>query len=83
MISLIWEKLPGYIKWPLLISAFAFILPVRLYEGAKSFIHTEVNAVVVPIEEKRDIQMTVLRDDIATIKQDTRDIKNHLMKGQK
>lgn len=79
MLELIWNKLPSYIKWPLLVGVILFLLPIRIYESAKDFVHSEVQAVVIPIDEKRGLQITQMKDDIAQIKQDTRDIKNHLM----
>jgi hypothetical protein len=77
--NFIWEKLPPYIRWPILISLVAFVAPIKLYDGAKTFVSGQVMAITVPIEEKRQIEIRQIREDIATIKQDTRDIKNHLM----
>lgn len=79
MLEVLWSKLPGILKWPLLLGAILILLPIKIYEGAKDFVHSEVQAYVVPIEDKREVQMYQIRNDIQAIKQDTRDIKNILM----
>jgi hypothetical protein len=79
MIEIIWNKLPSYIRWPLLVGFMFLLLPIKIYNGARDFIRSEVHAVVNPIDEIRGLQITQMKDDITQIKQDTREIKNHLM----
>lgn len=82
MIELLWSKLPKYIKWPAAGIFFLFLVPLKLREEAINLIDTRVHAMVIPMKEKRDLELLQLREDVATIKQDTRDIKNHLMNRQ-
>lgn len=79
MIDLIWNKLPKYIRWPILAAFFLLVMPIKVYEGAKAFVQSEVYAVILPMKEMRDLEMRQFKDDIATIKQDTRDIRNYLI----
>lgn len=79
MLELFWSRLPSYIRWPIVLGGIFLILPVRIYEGARGLIQYEVHAVINPLEEKRELQMNQMKEDISQIKQDTRDIKNYLM----
>lgn len=79
MLDTIWKFLPTYIRWPIVFITLFLALPVKIYESGKGIIRSEIQAVTIPMEEKRMIEMKYLRDDIATIKQDTRDIKIHLL----
>lgn len=83
MIDIIWNKLPKYIRWPILVGFFLFVMPVKVYEGAKHFVQSEVYAVILPMKEVRDLEMKQFKEDIGTIKQDTRDIRNYLMGHKK
>jgi hypothetical protein len=60
MFDTIWKFLPAYIKWPLLIAIALFVLPVRLYEGARDFVHSEVRAVTVPEFYEFDVSKNLI-----------------------
>jgi hypothetical protein len=77
--SFIWDKLPSYIKYPLLATLILIWTPIRVYQGAKDFVQAEVHAYVTPMKEQTDAQIIRLESDIHEIKQDTRDIRNHLL----
>jgi hypothetical protein len=79
LLALIWDNTPKYIKWPVMTAFFLFLVPLKIRDEAIGLIHKEVHAVILPMKEKRDMEITQMRDDIATIKQDTRDIRNHLL----
>lgn len=80
IIGLIWEKTPGYVKWPVSIGFFLFLIPLKIRDEFTGIIQKEVHAVVIPMKEKRDLELLRLQDDVQQIKQDTREIKLILMK---
>ena len=79
MINIIWEKLPVYVKYPALAVIVLIWTPIKIYESAKLFVQSEVHAYVLPLKAVRDLEIGQMKDDLATIKQDTRDIRNHLL----
>lgn len=80
MISFIWDKTPNYIKWPLAFAFFLFLIPLKIRDELSGFVQKEVHAYVIPLKEKRDLELIQMRNDLNEIKQDTRDIKLILMK---
>lgn len=69
---------PWYIKYPIL--AIALIAYAPSWIGKKFDERWEAKA--APYRRERDLQFKALEDDLREIKQDTRDIRNHLM-GEK
>jgi hypothetical protein len=82
MLAFIWDKIPNYIKWPLSFAFFLFLVPLKIRDEVTGFIHKEVHAVIIPMKERRDMELLQMKSDLATIKQDTRDIKLILMESR-
>lgn len=79
-LTFLWDKTPSYIKWPLSFGFFLFLVPLKIRDEVSGFVQQEVHAVVLPMKEKRDMELLKLKDDVSQIRQDTRDIKLILMK---
>lgn len=77
--SFLWDKLPSYIRWPILGALFLIWTPIKVYNGAKDFVHSEVHAYITPLKEIRDMEMLTMKNDIATIKEDSRWTRNFLI----
>lgn len=79
MIKLFWEGLPKYVRVILTALAFLVWTPIQVYKGAKDFIHSEVHAYITPLKEIRDMEILMMKSDIATIKEDSRFTRNYLI----
>lgn len=79
MISFIWDKVPNYIKWPLAIAFFLFLIPLKIRDELSGFVQKEVHATVMPMKEKRDLEIAQIRSDLTEIKKSTHRIETILM----
>jgi hypothetical protein len=79
ILALLWDNTPKYIKWPVMTGVILFLIPLKIRDEMVGFVHKEVHAVILPMKEKRDMEILQMKNDIDEIKRDTRDIRNHLM----
>lgn len=83
VIAFLWDKLPGYIKWPVSIAFFLFLVPLKLRDEAIGFVHSEVHAVIMPMKEKRDMQILQMDERLKRIENNTDTIQKILMERNK
>jgi hypothetical protein len=81
-LAIAWDKLPRAIRWMILGGIIIFYTPIKIREEMIHFIDQRVYAVITPLNDKRDMEITQIQKDINEIKQDTREIKNHLIRGK-
>jgi hypothetical protein len=79
MMAFLWDKTPNYIKWPISIGFILFLIPLKIRDEAYGLIDARVHAVILPMKDKRDLEITQMKDDLKEIKEDTRDIKKILI----
>lgn len=79
ILALAWDKTPAYIKWPISIGFFLFLVPLKVRDEAYGLIDTRVHAVIVPMKEKRDLQIVQMDDRLQRIERNTETIQKILM----
>jgi hypothetical protein len=79
VIAFIWDRTPGFVKWPMVGGLILLWTPLKIREGAVNLIRQEVHAVVNPLKEQRDLEIKNLKEDISHIRSDVRAIGIHLM----
>ncbi len=79
LIALFWDKTPNYIKWPVSIGFFLFLVPLKIRDEAYGLIDTRVHAVIVPLREKRDMQIIQMDQRLERIERNTDQIQKILM----
>jgi hypothetical protein len=79
LIAFLWDKTPGYVKWPMGMMFFLFLVPLKIRDEMTGFVHKEVHAVIAPMKDKRDAQILHMEEKINTIAKDTSEIKLILM----
>lgn len=77
--AFIWDKTPSYIKWPISIGFFLFLVPLKIRDEAYGLIDTRVHAVIIPMKEKRDLQIIQMDDRLQRIERNTEAIQKILM----
>lgn len=82
MMSFIWDKTPSYIKWPMGLAFFLFLVPLKIRDELSGFVQKEVHATVFPMKEKRDLEILQMREDLNDIKKSTYRIESILMKDK-
>lgn len=82
-LSLIWDKLPAPLRWIILAGVILFYTPLKIREEAIQFVDTRVYAVITPMKDQRDMQILTMEQNIKDIKDDMREVRNHLLKGNK
>jgi hypothetical protein len=80
ILPFLWEKTPNYIKWPISIGFFLFLIPLKLRDEAYGLIDSRVHAVIVPMREKRDMQILSFEERLERIEKNTENIQLILMK---
>lgn len=80
MIQFLWEKTPKYIKYPIMALVFLIWTPYQAIDKGRTFLRQEITAVASDLNKERDYDLKTLKEDIQEVKQDTRDIKNILMR---
>lgn len=79
MMSFIWDKTPNYIKWPLAFAFFLFLVPLKIRDELSGFVQKEVHAYVLPMKEKRDMQILQMDERLKRIENNTDAIQRILM----
>lgn len=82
MMSFIWDKVPSYVKWPMAFAFFLFLVPLKIRDELSGFVQKEVHAYVIPMKEKRDLEIIQMRNDLNDIKKSTYRIESILMKDK-
>lgn len=68
----IWEILPWWLKAIGVAGLILFYTPWYLREQAISFVDARVHATIVPLKEKRDVEIITMKEDISEIKSDVK-----------
>ena len=69
VITAFWDKLPGWFRKVLIVAFIVFYTPWYVREQVISFVDSRVHATISPLKDKRDAELSVMKDDIHEIKQ--------------
>ena len=78
-LSVLWDKIPGAIRWVILTILFIIWTPLKVREELILFIDSRAWAVIAPLKIETDSEITKMKTDLADLKDDVRDVKNYLL----
>jgi hypothetical protein len=78
-VAFLWDRVPGYVKWPVVLVMLLFWAPIRIRDEVFRVIDSRVHAVVAPMNDKRDDEIKGMKKDIKDSKRGIEVIGYHLM----
>ena len=83
VVTAFWDKLPGWLRKSLLILFILFYTPWWVREQVISFVDSRVHATITPLKDRRDAEITDMKEDISEIKQGVFRIEGYFINKDK